>query len=251
MDAHAYPKPCRGVRALKAVGLLPFVGWFAYVLPSHAQSVPVASDGREKLLVSADRPLRSGIWRYHVLRGGATPWCVSMDAPSLSFTVVVENESDETLDCSISLATNRERAYENIAVVEPRGRQLGLSVCTAQEEFESATADCRIRQPPLPWNVPNGCNYSVVKAPPFDYPPGSRRKAEQAPVYVSFSVPEREGRPKEIAIVASSGFERLDEAALRHVRGMVVRTSCPGVHYQMRFSFRLDEHSRPMEPVLR
>lgn len=250
MDAHADRKPGCRIHA-KAVGLLALVGWFACVLPSYAQPAPVASDNREKLFVSADQPLRSGIWRYRVLRGGVTSWCTIRDAPSWSFSVVVENESDETLDCSISLATARKQVYENIAVVEPRGRQLGLSVCTTEQDFESATADCAIRQPPLSWDVPSGCSYSVVSAPPFEYPPGSRRGAEQAPVYVSFSMPAREGHPTEISIVSSSGFQRLDEAAMRYVKQIVARTSCPGVHYRMRLSFRLDEFGQPVESELR
>lgn len=249
MDEHADRK--LGCRAhAKAVGLLAVVGWFACVLPSHAQPAPVASDYREKLFVSADQPLRSGIWSYRVLQGGGSYWCKAMDAPSRTYSVVVENESDETLDCSISLLTSRKQVYENRAVVEPRGRQLGLEVCTTPEEdFESATADCALRRSPLPWDVPDGCSYSVVRTPEFEYPPSSKRRAEQAPVYVTFSIQEREGRPTDIAIAASSGFQRLDEAAMRYVKQIVARTSCPGVHYRMRLSFRLDEFGQPVEPV--
>jgi TonB family protein len=69
-------------------------------------------------------------------------------------------------------------------------------------------------------------------------------------VYVSFSIREREGRPSDVTIAASSGFERLDRAAMRSLERSVVRTSCPGVQYRLRVSFRLDEFGRPMEPDL-
>jgi TonB family protein len=246
----------------RAAGMFAFMGWIACVAASHAQSEPAAADSRQKLFVSEDQPLRSGAWSYQVLRGGGTWWCSVMDAPSLTYWVVVNNQSDETLDCSISLTTTRERLYangqigdskqvhENAPVVEPHGRQAVLTLCATDENFESATANCVIRQPPLPWNVPDGCSYSVVRDSPVLYPPSSRRHAEQGPVYVSFSLAEREGRPKEVAIASSSGFARLDEAALRHVRLMKMRTTCPGVHYRMRLSFRLDEYVRPVEPVI-
>jgi hypothetical protein len=100
-------------RSTKPLSLFALAGWIACVGPSHAQSAPAASDNREKLFVSDDQPLRSGVWRYQVLRGGGTWWRSVMDGPSLTYWVVVDNESNETLDCSISLTTTRERVYAN------------------------------------------------------------------------------------------------------------------------------------------
>lgn len=245
-----------------AAGLFAFAGWIACVGASYAQSAPAAADNRDKLFVSEDQPLRSGAWSYHVLRGGGAWWCSIMDAPSMTYVVVVDNRSDETLDCSISLTTlkptyvndqivDRKQVYENTPVIEPHGRQTGVTLCTSDETFESATATCAIRPPPLPWNVPEGCSYSVVRDAAVDYPPSARRHAEQAPVYVSFSLAEREGRPKEVAIASSSGYDRLDEAALRQVKMMKMRTTCPGVHYRMRLWFSLDDYVRPVEPIIR
>jgi TonB family protein len=235
--------------------LLAAAGWITYVSPSHAETASAASDKRLKLFVSSDQPLRSGIWRYRALQGGASSRCSGSHGDATTFAVVVDNESDEPLDCSISLTLSRKQLdedvkqiYENIAVIEPRRRQQGLSVCTiTNETFEIATADCRVRQPPLPWRVPDGCTYAIVRDTELEYPPASVRRAEQAPVYVSFSIREAEGRPMDIAIAASSGFARLDEAALRYVKRTVMRTSCPGVQHRMRISFQLDEFGHPME----
>jgi len=49
------------------------------------------------------------------------------------------------------------------------------------------------------------------------YPPTSRRMGEQGTVHVRVLVDER-GRPKEVNVGKSSGFPRLDEAALEAVR---------------------------------
>ncbi|WP_129776787.1 energy transducer TonB [Peristeroidobacter soli] len=49
------------------------------------------------------------------------------------------------------------------------------------------------------------------------YPPASRRAGEEGTVRLKVLVDEK-GRPKEVAIATSSGFARLDEAAMQAVR---------------------------------
>ena len=50
-----------------------------------------------------------------------------------------------------------------------------------------------------------------------EYPPGSRRAGEEGTVQLSVFVQEN-GRAGEIKIVKSSGFPKLDEAAVREVQ---------------------------------
>jgi len=233
----------------RPVGLLVLAGWFTCMPPSNAQQAPAAYDSRDELFVSADRPLRSGFWRYRVLQRPEA-MCNSSHGESSGFVVVVENQSADVLDCSISLVTNGGQLHDSNTVVESRGRSLASRLCAFAKNFESATADCTIRRPPLSWNVPEGCSYTVVRQPPLHYPHSSRRYVEQAPVYVSFSLLKPEGSPQAITIATSSGFPRLDEAALLHVKRMRLRTTCPNVHYRMRVSFRLDEYGQPVETAL-
>lgn len=65
--------------------------------------------------------------------------------------------------------------------------------------------------------VINVKSLSVTRRVEPVYPPASRRLDEQGVVRLRVMVDER-GRPREVQIVKSSGFDRLDEAAVTAVR---------------------------------
>jgi protein TonB len=70
--------------------------------------------------------------------------------------------------------------------------------------------------PPAPKTISIGA-VSYLTPPVLHYPPAARRAQEEGRVHVRVMV-DADGRPREFAITRSSGFPRLDEAALATVR---------------------------------
>jgi TonB family protein len=208
----------------------------------------IYSSGPKRLLVSSDQPLASGAWRYRVVENAFMRRCSWSDGPSQTFTLFIENDSDERLECTASLTTGRDRhapATEPVAV-EPRERRVAFEACLGGEGvFQGATAACTARAapPPLASNLPAGCAYAVIQAPGIEefYPPAARRLGEEGAVDVSFAVTASTGRLTDIEIAKSSGSARLDEGALRYLRNIRARSTCPDVRYPMRVRFRLDD----------
>jgi len=61
-----------------------------------------------------------------------------------------------------------------------------------------------------------------LSPPTLVYPPGARRAQEEGRVHVSLLVDER-GRPRDARVTRSSGYERLDEAALAAARATLFK----------------------------
>jgi protein TonB len=81
---------------------------------------------------------------------------------------------------------------------------------------------------PAPVAAPKPVEHEVVKVPPStqgkgaritqpEYPPSSRRAGEAGTVTLQALV-QADGRPSEVKIVKSSGFDKLDEAAVKEVQ---------------------------------
>jgi protein TonB len=81
---------------------------------------------------------------------------------------------------------------------------------------------------PAPVAAPKPVEHEVVKLPPStqgrgaritqpEYPPASRRAGEAGTVTLQALV-QADGRPSEVKVVKSSGFEKLDEAAVKEVQ---------------------------------
>jgi TonB family protein len=220
------------------------------VLVATASAQP-AEGQHNRAVASPDRPLGTGVWRYTV--GGPSEFgtrCRGMDAPVSAFHLVIENESDETLECTASISLRGEDGRAPVSVVEPRARQLAAEVCTFDpERFTGASATCSVREVAPAWDVPPGCGYTVTKAEPVSsrYPASSRRLLEQGPVDVGFTLSEKDGRPVDVAVVQGAGSRRLDAAAIQYVQSMRMRTDCPGVRYRMKVRFRIGPDLEPVE----
>ncbi len=216
----------------------------------------IYSSEPKRSLVSRDQPVGSGIWRYRVVENAFMRGCSWSDGPSQTFTLFVENDSDERLECTASLATQRERhspKTEPVAV-EPRERRVAFEACLGGGDiFQGATAACSARAaPPAPtWNLPSGCSYTVIEAPPIEtyYPPAARRLTEEGGVDVSFIVSAPAGRTTDVEVARPSGSARLDEAALRYVKAIKARSTCPDVRYLIRVRFHLDDFGSAEETM--
>ena len=64
------------------------------------------------------------------------------------------------------------------------------------------------------------------KAPEDYYPPGSIRRSESGEVLIEFTAEVGAAHPRDVVVVQGSGFERLDNAALKIGRSLEVSTVC-------------------------
>ena len=155
--------------------------------------------------LSDSRSLPSGAWRYRVMQNLVMRRCEVMDGKPETFTLFIENDSDESLECTASLdLSEREPHKAGPLFIEPRERRAALESCFGGK-FSSANVTCAPRAPdaPVKWNLPAGCTFSIVSPIPIDlvYPKGSMRLGEEGTVNVSFRVHER-GRPIDIEFVS-------------------------------------------------
>jgi TonB family protein len=208
----------------------------------------------KSLIVSASQPLPSGFWRYRVVENAYSRRCIVMDAHEVqTFTVFVENASNETLSCTASINTGMGEETPQRIVVDPREGRAIFEACTADAKLVTAQAECTVGDPVAApaWNVPAGCSYSVTRAPALDdyYPAASKRLGEEGSVDVSFVLPEGDARLRDVELQRTSGTVRLDEAAVRYVRSMRASTTCPGTRNYMRIRFRLNDFGVAEEPI--
>jgi len=94
--------------------------------------------------------------------------------------------------------------------------------------ISNVTSDRPVQQVAAPPPPPKPVEKAVVRTPPStqgkgarisqpEYPPASRRAGEEGTVQLQVFVTEN-GRAGEIKVAKSSGFERLDEAAVKEVQ---------------------------------
>lgn len=200
--------------------------------------------------VSESRSLPTGAWRYRVMKDLVMRGCHVDDGQPETFTLFIENDSDELLECHASLTLNEWAPTKaGPLFIEPRQRRVALEVCS-WDKFSSADVTCATRAPvsPVNWDLPAGCSFSIVNSSPIDYfyPKGAIRLGQEGTVNVSFRVSER-GTPIDIEIVSGSDAKPLREAAIRYVRALRVRATCPEVRYLTQVHFRIDDSGGPRE----
>lgn len=92
--------------------------------------------------------------------------------------------------------------------------------------ISNVTSERPVAAPPPP--PPKAVEHAAVRTPPStqgrgarvtqpEYPPASRRAGEAGTVTLQCYVKE-DGRPGDVKVVKSSGFDRLDEAAVKEVQ---------------------------------
>jgi TonB family protein len=200
--------------------------------------------------VSESRSLPTGAWRYRVMKDLVMRRCHVDDGKPETFTVFIENDSDEPLECHASLTLSQwSPTKAGPLFIEPRERRVALEECS-WDKFSSANVTCAPRAPvsPVKWDLPAGCSFSILSSSPIDYfyPKGSIRLGVEGTVDVSFKVDKR-GTPIDVEFDSGSDAKPLQEAAIRYVRLLRVRATCPDVRYLKQVHFRLDDFGEPRE----
>lgn len=201
-------------------------------------------------VVSESRSLPTGAWRYRVMKDLVMRRCHVDDGQPETFTIFIENDSDELLECHASLSLNQwPPTKAGPLFIEPRERRVALEECS-WEKFSSANVTCAPRAPvsPVRWDLRAGCSFSILSSSPFGYfyPKGSIRLGEEGTVNVSFRVSKR-GTPIDVEFVSGSDLKPLQEAAVNYVKRLRVRATCPDVRYLTQVHFRIDDSGNPRE----
>ena len=176
--------------------------------------------------------------------------CHVDDGKPETFTIFIENDSDELLECHASLTLSQwSPTKAGPLFVEPRERRVALEECS-WDKFSSANVTCATRAPvsPVKWDLPAGCSFSILSSQPigYFYPKGSIRLGQEGTVNVSFKVDKR-GTPIDVEFDSGSDAKPLREAAIRYVKLFRVRATCPDVRYLTQVHFRLDDFGDPRE----
>ncbi len=191
--------------------------------------------------------LPSGSWLYLLARDDHSRACGN-GLQCLYRAVVVVNESDETLECKGQITYDGADIAGNVkaqaqALVVPRSSQV-VAGSLAKDDTSASVFDAvctpRAKLPPL--DTPANCKYEVVKPVAIAdyYPAASRTAGEEGPVTVEFTLAGKASNPTNVRAVASSMFPALDQAAVKAVSEMVMRSNCPKATYRLKLSFKLD-----------
>jgi TonB family protein len=215
-------------------------------------SLLAAAHGQDRpalvtVATSADHAVDGGSWNS-LLKRTATPWACgpNLAAQCVEHTVVVDNQSPQTLECTAAFAV-RAGATPSLdgadlpALVLPRSqREIRGPITTTETGVELSHLDCRARPPYHRLKVAAECKYDMF-GKPFEeyYPAAAVSQALEGPVVVAFTLARRNGRASDVAVADSSLIYALDEAAKRFVKDQRFTTNCPGTRFDVRMRFRL------------
>ena len=230
-------------------------------LVAGAASLPTSAADELDLELSPPRSLPSGgFLQYRVMRGSELTTCGVPNTRAIFswHTVHIENLSKDMLTCSVKLTCGGGLCFPTTttsgkALVSPNGQVTVIRACMRPEDMYQIDADCQSRPVRAPLKIPPGCRYDPVGGLQLDtfYPPASVRLREQGPVDLAFTLREKEGAASDAEVTSGSLYPRIDEAALKAIRALRLRTGCPGTRFEMRLIFQVDADSRGTVSIAR
>jgi protein TonB len=161
-----------------------FVSLVAELRPPAPQPAPAAEPARRSAPTPAGPRAAPPPTRLEAVTAAAVP---SAEAP----TAVVP-------DTTVAVATPTARPASQASTAPPPARPTAPA------------------PPPLPKTI-SISQVAYLSPPQLEYPHAARRMQEQGQVMVRVLV-DAEGRPQQMSVTRSSGYDRLDEAALAAVR---------------------------------
>jgi Gram-negative bacterial TonB protein C-terminal len=190
-----------------------------------------------------------GSWAFYLARDDRPRRCVIQQGTDecLYRAIHVRNDSDETLECKgeISYSGTDSRGQKTAAsqlLAQGRGTFLLVeSLAKLGVDAETFDAQCTARAKLPALDTAANCKYEVVKPISIAdyYPVASQDASEEGPVVVEFTLSGKAARPTDVRAVASSMYQRLDDAAVKAVGDMVMSSSCGKARYRLKLSFQL------------
>lgn len=187
-------------------------------------------------------------WPHDYMRGEYEVPCPdSESATCIYHRLIVENASEDTLECRSRIAydgVNRDGrgGKEHKSVVEANTRKAVLADNTTPDvQVDSYGVECAVRKPTDDSKLTLNCKPTLTLKPTgsIDYPHESRRAGEEGPVLLEFTLTDREGPPRDIVVVGSSLWPKLDESAVKYVAQYQGVTDCKQGRFRLPLTFRL------------
>jgi TonB family protein len=162
-------------------------------------------------------------------------------------SVVVRNDSPRPIQCRMSLELKTPDEGDNIhreaeMVIFPGVQETAAdSYGPAALQAKSFSTKCVIVPASLlpEAAIPEGCKVEISGPSPGDfYPPGAKRRNEEGRVVLEYSVAEGSNKPVDVLLVGSSGFQDLDNAALKFAKRIQVKNSCVERRHRLNVAFK-------------
>ena len=199
-------------------------------------------------------------YTWRVARSDSDAPCVNRTAPACrSTTLTVENTSAAPMACVAQLrfvitGETDINWTENAGLTVDPGAAVPVTQCefpdrvdtdrsfvtcwTTQERDDADSGDA-----PFARAAPQECKVQLVSSPGLEefFPTASQSADEGGLVSVRIALPAPEGPPKVLGVNATSGFLRIDRAALLLASRMKFKTNCPGTQRLLPIRFQLKE----------
>jgi TonB family protein len=198
----------------------------------------------------------SGGWTYQLERDDTLVPCRFRQKPRcITNIIVIDNPSASTLECQASIrydGTNNEGQQElTKPAVMTRQKKRAVIRDYAMPDVAIAAHDvsCNVRPPLDMSRLQHHCKGSFdpsgIDLLEF-YPPTSRRAAEEGPVTMEFSLAPTEQAPRNVVVVGSSLYPRLDQAAVEamsRAKGstQAATPECEAARYMFTIEFKLTD----------
>jgi TonB family protein len=163
-------------------------------------------------------------------------------------SVAVRNESPRPIQCRMQLDLETpdegdQLHRETEMVIFPGVQELGAqSFGLAAQPPKDFSSECVIVPKSLlpEETIPDGCQVTISGPDPEQfYPPGAKRRNEQGRAVLEYSVAEDSNKPADVLLVGTSGYQDLDNAALKYAKSIRVKQACVDRRYQLGVSFAL------------
>jgi TonB family protein len=203
----------------------------------------------EQTVAGETREVGDVKWTYELYRAATLVCPKSKPGDCVRNSVNVRNGSSRAIQCHVVLEqprkddARRKIAENDVVIYAGRGAKLAMSygpVALVPRRFEATCV--AIPATIEPYSMTKEC-FGLTYAPPVErfYPPGARRRKEEGDVIIEYSVQRRSYALHDVLVLASSGFEEIDNAALALSKAVTVRDQCVGRRYRMRFRFLIAE----------
>lgn len=191
-----------------------------------------------------------GSWLFYLVRDDQPRLCSVREAtPDCLYRAVhIRNDSDAVLECTAEITyagtdSNGNKTTRSQMLVADRATYVVVqSLAKRGIDAETFDAQCKARPPLPPLKTPSDCKYEVVQpiAIADYYPEEAREAGHEGPVIVEFTLSGKAARPTDVRAVSGSMYESLDQAAVKAVSDMVMRSSCGKAKFRLKVNFQLE-----------
>jgi len=194
--------------------------------------------------------LPTGAYSYLLRHGGDLVPCREREVDNCDvYKLIVENDSEQALECSVHMNylkpnIEEDRHVEGRAALLPGETRIVLrnpaQLDNVPAEF---AAECKPRPTVTKRTSEKECNFRITKSVMLGdyYPEDSLHLRHEGPVMVEFTLNKGAGRPSNLAVVFSSLYDDLDDAARKAVGAMEMSADCGPQRHRLAIRWELKD----------